>query len=73
MKHKGALSALKDQEGRIVTKREELADLALTGKGLAFMGHRSPIFESKGEQVLKEVSVRNMSDHEKWAPSIWPE
>ena len=45
VKHKGALSALKDGEGWIVTKREELADLALTGMALAFMGHRSPIFE----------------------------
>ena len=73
MKHKGALSALKDGEGRIMTKREELADLALTGRAMAFMGYRSPIFESKGEQVLKEVSVRNMSNYEKWAPIIWPE
>ena len=53
-----------------MTKREELADLALTGMALAFMGHRSPILESKGEQVLREVSVRNMSDHKKWTPKI---
>ena len=37
------------------------------------MEQQSPMFKSKGEQVLKEVSVRNMADHKKWAPKIWPE
>ena len=34
------------------------------------MGQRSPIFDSESEQVLKEISGKDMTDYEKLAPKF---
>ena len=44
VKHKGGPLSLKGWRGRIVTRKDELADLALAGMALAFMGQCSPPF-----------------------------
>ena len=52
------------------TDRDKVADLAITGLAKVFNGQKSPIFESHGEQLIKEITVKKKFDYEKWTPKI---
>ena len=69
-KKKGGLTSLKGPDGKVETDRDKVADLAITGLAKVFNGKRSPIFESHGEQIIKEITVKNNFNYEKWTPKI---
>ena len=67
-KNKGLLSALKAPDGRLVTEFNELKELVVTELAKMSLGMRSKIFTTRGEQLIKEVLVKNNCNYEKWAP-----
>ena len=67
-KRKGKLNALKDADGKLQTDINKLEDIALTNLAMGFCGMRSRIFESRGEQIIKELRVQNEKDFEEWIP-----
>ena len=69
-KKKGGLTSLKGPDGKVETEREKVADLAITGLANIFNGKKSPIFESHGEQIIKEITVKNSFNYEKWTPKV---
>ena len=69
-KKKGGLSIIKGPDGKIETEREKVADLAITELAKVFIGQKSPIFESHGQQIIKEIIVKNSTNYEKWIPKV---
>ena len=67
-KKRGRLNALKDADGNLQTDINKLEDIALTNLARGFCGMRSRIFESRGEQIIKELRVQNEKDFEEWIP-----
>ena len=69
-KKKGGLSIIKGPDGKVQTEREKVADLAITELAKVFIGQKSPIFESHGQQIIKEILVKNSTNYEKWIPKV---
>ena len=69
-KKKGGLSIIKGPDGKIETERDKVADLAITELAKVFIGQKSPIFESHGQQIIKEIIVKNNTNYEKWIPQV---
>ena len=69
-KKKGGLSIIKGPDGKIETERDKVADLAITELAKVFIGQKSPIFESHGHQIIKEIIVKNNTNYEKWIPQV---
>ena len=67
-KKKGKLSALKDADGKLLTDILKIEDYALNHLAMQFCGMRSPIFESRGEQVIKQIIVSENSNYQQWIP-----
>ena len=67
-KKKGKLSALKDADGNLLTDILKIEDYALNHLAMQFCGMRSPIFESRGEQVVKQIIVSENSNYQQWIP-----
>ena len=61
---------LKGPDGKVETERDKVADLAITGLAKIFNGKKSPILESHGEQIIKEITVKNSFNYEKWTPKM---
>ena len=62
-KKKGLLSAISDCNGRLVTDFLQLKDIVITELAKVSKGMKSKVFTSRGQQLLKEVEVKN-----KWIP-----
>ena len=65
-KHAGSLSAIKDATGNIITNRQLLEDIVLEQLVLIFSGKKSPIFTSRNEQIIKEITVKEGGGWEDW-------
>ena len=69
-KKKGKLTALKDADGKLLTDIRKIEDYALNHLALQFCGMRSPIFESRGEQIIRQIRVAEASNYEEWIPKV---
>ena len=69
-KKKGGLSIIKGPDGKIETERNKVADMAITELAKVFMGKKSPIFESHGQQIIKEITVKSSTSFQKWVPKL---
>ena len=69
-KKKGGLSIIKGPDGKIETERDKVADLAITELAKVFLGQKSYIFESHGQQIIKEITVKNSTNYEKWIKKL---
>jgi len=67
-KKKGKLSALKDADGNLLTDILKIEDYALNHLAMQFCRLWSPIFESRGEQVVKQIIVSENSNYQQWIP-----
>jgi hypothetical protein len=67
-KKKGLLSAINDCDGKLVTEFLQLKDTVVTEMAKVSLGQTSKIFISRGQQLLKEISVKNECAFEKWCP-----
>ena len=67
-KKKGLLSAINDCDGKLVTEFLQLKDTVVTEMAKVSMGQTSKIFTSRGQQLLKEVTIKNDCAFEKWCP-----
>ena len=67
-KKKGLLSAINDCNGKLVTEFLQLKDTVVTEMAKVSMGQTSKVFTSRGQQLLKEVSVKNKCAFERWCP-----
>ena len=56
-KKKGKLTALKDADGELLTDIRKIENFALNLLAIVFCSMRSPIFESRGEQVIRQIRV----------------
>ena len=68
-KSKGKLSALKDQDGKLVEEFNKLKDLVATELAKISLGMKSKLFMYRGEQVVKEVLIKNGCYFERWIPN----
>ena len=50
----GSLSSIRDEQGNLITKRRLVELKVLEQLALIFSGKRSPIFQKRGEQLIKE-------------------
>ena len=50
----GSLSSIRDEQGNLITKRRLVKLKVLKQLALIFSGKRSPIFQKRGEQLIKE-------------------
>ena len=67
-KKKGKLTALKDADGELLTHIRKIENFALNLLAMQFCSMRSPIFESRGEQVIRQIRVAEASNYEEWIP-----
>ena len=63
-KKKGGLSIIKGPDGKIETERDKV--VAITELAKVFLGQKSSMFESQGQQILKEITVKNSTNYGKW-------
>ncbi|XP_023345422.1 uncharacterized protein LOC111714520, partial [Eurytemora carolleeae] len=69
-KKKGLLSAINDCDGHLVTDFLQLKEVVITELAKVSKGMKSKVFTSRGQQLLKEVEIKNSSAYEKWMPVI---
>ena len=55
----GSLSAIKDENGVLITNLELVELIVLEQLALIFSGQRSPVFTNRNEQIIKETQTRN--------------
>ena len=67
-KKKGLLAAINDCDGKLVTEFLQLKDTVVTEMAKVSMGQTSKVFTSRGQQLLKEVTIKNDCAFEKWCP-----
>ena len=65
-RNKGKLDALKDP----VTEYNKLKDLVATELAKVSLGMKSKLFTCRGEQVIKEVLIKNGCNYERWIPTV---
>jgi len=63
---KGSLSAIKDDQGNLITNRDLVERIVLEQLALIFSGKRSPIFTHRDEQLIKESQVKSEFDWKDW-------
>ena len=66
MVKKGGLAMLKGSDGKIEVLREKVAYLAVIEMAKVYNGSKSKIFESRGQQILKELLVKMDSNVKPW-------
>ena len=67
-KKKGLLSAINDCDGKLITEFLQLKNTVVREMAKVSLGQTSKIFISRGQQLLKEISVKNECAFEKWCP-----
>jgi len=60
VKKKGILSAVKDTQGKLATDRAWIEEIVLEELAKIFSGQRSAIFTHRGEQLIKEMDVKQL-------------
>ena len=60
------MSIIKGPNGKIETERNKVADLAITKLAKVFLGQKSSVVESHGQQIIKEITVKNSTNYGKW-------
>ena len=65
-KKKGSLSAIRDENGKLMTNRELVERIVLEQLALIFSGKRSPIFSHRDEQIIKESQVKAEYNWKDW-------
>ena len=60
VKKKGILSAVKDTQGKLATDRARIEEIVLEELAKIFSGQRSAIFTHRGEQLIKEMDVKQL-------------
>jgi len=70
VKKKGILSAVKDTQGRLATDRARIEEIVLEELAKIFSGQRSAIFIHRGEQLIKEMDVKQLMGWQEWMNDI---
>ena len=66
----GSLSSVRDSNGNLITNRKLVELIVLEQLAIIFSGKRSPIFNHRGEQLIKEATTKESSN---WNTLIVPE
>ena len=66
VKKKGVLSAVKDAQGILATDRARIEEIVLEELAKIFSGQRSAIFSHRGEQLIKEMEVKQLMGWQEW-------
>ena len=66
VKKKGLLSAIKDTQGKLATDRAWIEEIVLEELAKIFSGQRSAIFTHRGEQLIKEMDVKQLMGWQEW-------
>ena len=66
VKKKGVLSAVKDAQGILATDRARIEEIVLEELAKIFSGQRSAIFTHRGEQLIKEMDVKQLMGWQDW-------
>ena len=66
VKKKGVLSAVKDGHGRLATDRARIEEIVLEELSKIFSGQRSAIFSHRGQQIIKEIDVKQLLGWQEW-------
>ena len=72
VKKSSEIIAIEDEDGNIITNRDQLADIVLTDLSKIFKGQKSKIFVHKGQQLIKATRVKYQENHEQWIPDNVP-
>ena len=66
VKKKGVLSAVKDAQGKLATDRARIEEIVLEELAKIFSGQRSAIFTHRGEQLIKEMDIKQLLGWQEW-------
>ena len=66
VKQSSRISAVEDEDGKLITNRQLIEDIVLEELAKIFKGERSEIFEFKGEQFLSAAHVFHHGDQSDW-------
>ena len=58
-KKSGSLSAIKDENGNLITNLALVERIVLEQLSLIFSGQRSPVFTNRNEQIIKEAQTKD--------------
>jgi len=62
------LTSIKDADGKLVTDFLKLKETIVTEVAKMALGQKSKLFTSRGQQIIKEVTVITESNYGKWIP-----
>ena len=68
LKRKGQLTSIKDADGKLVTDYLMLKEVIITEVAKMALGQKSKLFSSRGQQIMKEVTIITERNHQKWIP-----
>ena len=66
VKKTGLLTAVKDGHGRLATDRAQIEEIVLEELAKIFSGQCSPIFTHRGEQLIKELDIKQLLGWQEW-------
>ena len=66
VKKTGLLTAVKDGHGRLATDRAQIEEIVLEELAKICFGQRSPIFTHRGEQLIKELDIKQLLGWQEW-------
>jgi len=66
VKKKGILLAIKDAQGKLATDKARIEEIVLEELAKIFSGQRSAIFTHRGEQLIKEMDVKQLMGWQEW-------
>ena len=66
VKKKGILTAVKDAQGKLATDRARIEEIVLEELAKIFSGQRSAIFTHRGEQLIKEMDIKQLLGWQEW-------
>ena len=55
---KGIITAVKDAQGKLATDRPSIEEIVLEDQAKIFSGQQSEIFSHRGEQLIKEMYLK---------------
>ena len=68
LKKKGLLTSIKDADGKLVTDYLMLKETIVTEVAKMALGQKSKLFTSRGQQLIKEVTILTEKNYQKWIP-----
>ena len=66
VKKKGILLAIKDAQGKLAKDKARIEEIVLEELAKIFSGQRSAIFTHRGEQLIKEMDVKQLMGWQEW-------